>query len=168
MNYIYFDIYHTLSALHFLLNFFVSNKTHISSNANCLFGAYCVVLYKISLGYIKDFQVYDPHRVGRITVQLQGRINDCKALTHRQDIKARDIEQYKIRTLPTRQVCLITLVICPFCCERACPGIICVFNFAHRVLQFLSNVSHPHNHCLLSLHAVGLCCDYNSRWSFRS
>ncbi|POO00620.1 Ribosomal protein [Trema orientale] len=54
-------------------------------------------------GYIKDFQVYDPHRVGRITVQLQGRINDCRALTFRQDIKARDIEEYKIRTLPTRQ-----------------------------------------------------------------
>ncbi|GMN63880.1 hypothetical protein TIFTF001_032961 [Ficus carica] len=54
-------------------------------------------------GYIKDFQVYDPHRVGRITVQLQGRINDCRALTYRQDIKAREIEKYKTRTLPTRQ-----------------------------------------------------------------
>ncbi|KAM6583372.1 hypothetical protein CsatB_010374 [Cannabis sativa] len=54
-------------------------------------------------GYIKDFQVYDPHRVGKITVQLQGRINDCKALTHRQDIKAIEIEEYKTRTLPTRQ-----------------------------------------------------------------
>ncbi|KAM2671497.1 hypothetical protein EV1_007298 [Malus domestica] len=54
-------------------------------------------------GYIKDFQVFDPHRVGRITVQLQGRVNDCKALTYRQDVKARDIEEYKMQKLPTRQ-----------------------------------------------------------------
>ncbi|KAG0490122.1 hypothetical protein HPP92_006985 [Vanilla planifolia] len=54
-------------------------------------------------GYIKDFQVHDPHRVGKITVELQGRIKDAKALTYRQDIKAKDIEEYRIRTLPTRQ-----------------------------------------------------------------
>ncbi|KAI5383196.1 40S ribosomal protein S15a-5, partial [Lathyrus oleraceus] len=54
-------------------------------------------------GYIKDFQVYDPHRVGRITVELQGRLNDCKALTYRQDLKAKDIEAYRLRTLPTNQ-----------------------------------------------------------------
>ncbi|CAL0310408.1 unnamed protein product [Lupinus luteus] len=54
-------------------------------------------------GYIKGFQVYDPHRVGRITVELHGRINNCKAITYRQDIKAKDIEAYKSRTLPTRQ-----------------------------------------------------------------
>ncbi|XP_023514843.1 40S ribosomal protein S15a-2-like [Cucurbita pepo subsp. pepo] len=54
-------------------------------------------------GYINDFQVHDPQRVGRITVELQGRIKDCKALTHRQDIKAKEIEAYRIRTLPTRQ-----------------------------------------------------------------
>ncbi|KAI6698208.1 hypothetical protein NL676_018327 [Syzygium grande] len=55
------------------------------------------------LGYVKSFQVHDPHRVGRITVELQGRIKDCKALTYRQDIKARDIEQYRVKMLPTRQ-----------------------------------------------------------------
>ncbi|KAJ0090593.1 hypothetical protein Patl1_13418 [Pistacia atlantica] len=54
-------------------------------------------------GYIKDFQVYDPHRVGRITVQLLGRVKDCRALTYRQDIKAKNIEEYTTRTLPTRQ-----------------------------------------------------------------
>ncbi|KAF7819723.1 40S ribosomal protein S15a-5 [Senna tora] len=54
-------------------------------------------------GYIKDFQVYDPHRVGRITVQLQGRIKDCRALTYRQDVKAKDIEDYRLKTLPTHQ-----------------------------------------------------------------
>ncbi|XP_022959550.1 40S ribosomal protein S15a-2-like [Cucurbita moschata] len=54
-------------------------------------------------GYINDFQVHDPQRVGRITVELQGRIKDCKALTYRQDIKAKEIEAYRIRTLPTRQ-----------------------------------------------------------------
>ncbi|KAF8053732.1 hypothetical protein N665_1004s0017 [Sinapis alba] len=54
-------------------------------------------------GYIKNYQVHDPHRVGRITVDLQGRVNDCKALTYRQDVKAKEIEQYTERTLPTRQ-----------------------------------------------------------------
>lgn len=54
-------------------------------------------------GYVKSFQVHDPHRVGKITVELQGRIKDCKALTYRQDIKARDIEQYRLKMLPTRQ-----------------------------------------------------------------
>lgn len=54
-------------------------------------------------GYIKDFQVEDPHRVGKITVQLLGRINDCRALTYRQDIKANNIETYTKNKLPTRQ-----------------------------------------------------------------
>ncbi|RZC76108.1 hypothetical protein C5167_000291 [Papaver somniferum] len=54
-------------------------------------------------GYIKDFEVQDPHRVGSITVELQGRIKECKVLMHRQDIKAKDIEEYKTRNLPTRQ-----------------------------------------------------------------
>ncbi|XP_059624259.1 small ribosomal subunit protein uS8my-like [Cornus florida] len=54
-------------------------------------------------GYIKDFQVYDPQRVGKITVELQGRVNHCRVLTYRQDIKAHEIEKYRIRTLPTRQ-----------------------------------------------------------------
>ncbi|KAL5768680.1 hypothetical protein ACOSQ2_015463 [Xanthoceras sorbifolium] len=54
-------------------------------------------------GYIKNFQVYDPHRVGRITVELQGRVNDCRALSYRQDVKSRDIDRYVTRTLPTKQ-----------------------------------------------------------------
>lgn len=54
-------------------------------------------------GYIKDFEVFDPHRVGKITVELQGRIKDCVALSYRQDISARDIESFKSRILPTRQ-----------------------------------------------------------------
>ncbi|TYJ43118.1 hypothetical protein E1A91_A03G131900v1 [Gossypium mustelinum] len=54
-------------------------------------------------GYIKNFEVHDPHRVGRITVDLQGRVNDFRALTYRQDIKAKDIEKYKTLKLPIRQ-----------------------------------------------------------------
>ncbi|KAI4306353.1 hypothetical protein L6164_029637 [Bauhinia variegata] len=54
-------------------------------------------------GYIKNFEVFDPHRVGSIKVELQGRIKDAKALTYRQDIKARDVENYRLRTLPTHQ-----------------------------------------------------------------
>ncbi|KAL5221602.1 hypothetical protein ABZP36_026315 [Zizania latifolia] len=54
-------------------------------------------------GYIKKFEVIDPQRVGKINVELHGRIKDCKALTYRQDIRAKEIEQYRIRMLPTRQ-----------------------------------------------------------------
>uniref|UniRef100_A0A803KP42 Uncharacterized protein n=1 Tax=Chenopodium quinoa TaxID=63459 RepID=A0A803KP42_CHEQI len=54
-------------------------------------------------GYIKDFQVHDLHRVGKATVELLGRVNDCKALTYRQDLKAKDVEKYRKETLPTRQ-----------------------------------------------------------------
>ncbi|CAN6166348.1 unnamed protein product, partial [Urochloa humidicola] len=54
-------------------------------------------------GYIKNFEVMDPHRVGKINVELHGRIKDCKALTYRQDLRAKEIEQYRIRMLPTRQ-----------------------------------------------------------------
>ncbi|KAF9616073.1 hypothetical protein IFM89_028539 [Coptis chinensis] len=54
-------------------------------------------------GYIKDYKVADMNRVGKITVELQGRIKDCRALTYRQDLKAKEIDEFKIRTLPTRQ-----------------------------------------------------------------
>nr|CAB3471595.1 unnamed protein product [Digitaria exilis] len=54
-------------------------------------------------GYIKNFEVTDPHRVGKINVELHGRIKDCKALTYRQDLRAKEIEQYRVRMLPTPQ-----------------------------------------------------------------
>ncbi|XP_047322494.1 40S ribosomal protein S15a-5-like [Impatiens glandulifera] len=54
-------------------------------------------------GYIKDFEVNDPERVGKISVELQGRVSDCRALTYRQYLKAQQIEEYRIRTLPSRQ-----------------------------------------------------------------
>ncbi|KAF7136022.1 hypothetical protein RHSIM_Rhsim08G0231500 [Rhododendron simsii] len=57
----------------------------------------------VLVSYIKDFQVHDPHRVGKITVELQGRIKDCRALMYRQDIKAQDIEKYRFNKLPTHQ-----------------------------------------------------------------
>ncbi|XP_039031724.1 40S ribosomal protein S15a-5-like [Hibiscus syriacus] len=69
--------------------------------------AYCWVfdffVIFILKGYIKNFEVHDPHRVGRITVEVQSRVNDCRALTYRQDIKTKDIEKYKSVKLPTRQ-----------------------------------------------------------------
>jgi ribosomal protein S8 len=60
-------------------------------------------------GYIKKFEVIDENRVGKIRVELDGRLKDCKALTYRQDLKAKEIERYRVRMLPTRQVfCLLT------------------------------------------------------------
>ncbi|KAB2019355.1 hypothetical protein ES319_D08G292700v1 [Gossypium barbadense] len=54
-------------------------------------------------GYIRNFELFDPHRVGKITVELQGRVNDCRVLTYRQDIKVKDIQKYTTFKLPTRQ-----------------------------------------------------------------
>ncbi|KAJ8761520.1 hypothetical protein K2173_001655 [Erythroxylum novogranatense] len=54
-------------------------------------------------GYVKNFQVHDLHRVGRITVELQGRVTDCRAITFRQDLKAKEIEKYRLRALPSKQ-----------------------------------------------------------------
>lgn len=59
---------------------------------------------------IKSFEVTDPHRVGKIEVELHGRIKDCKALTYRQDLRAKEIEQYRVRMLPTRQVFVYLLI----------------------------------------------------------
>ncbi|MBA0719323.1 hypothetical protein Golax_007015 [Gossypium laxum] len=78
----------------------VATATFESIASCCVFDFFVNCILK---GYIKNFEVHDPHRVGRITVDLQGRVNDCRALTYRQDIKAKDIEKYKTLKLPTRQ-----------------------------------------------------------------
>ncbi|KAH1105481.1 hypothetical protein J1N35_009249 [Gossypium stocksii] len=54
-------------------------------------------------GYIRNFVLLNPHRVGKITVELQGRVNNCRALTYWQDIKVKDIQKYTTFKLPTRQ-----------------------------------------------------------------
>ena len=102
--------------MHFLLLFLgLGSEGYWLSFACCrmnslFFWAHSLInLVYLLLGYIKDYQVYDLHRVGRITVELQGRVKDCKALTYRQDIKARDIENYRLRMLPTHQVCHILM-----------------------------------------------------------
>ncbi|TYH60578.1 hypothetical protein ES332_D08G304000v1 [Gossypium tomentosum] len=55
-------------------------------------------------GYIRNFELFDLHGVGKITVEPQGRVNDCQARTYRQDIKVKDIEKYTTFKLPTRQM----------------------------------------------------------------
>ncbi|TYH60579.1 hypothetical protein ES332_D08G304000v1 [Gossypium tomentosum] len=51
----------------------------------------------------RNFELFDLHGVGKITVEPQGRVNDCQARTYRQDIKVKDIEKYTTFKLPTRQ-----------------------------------------------------------------
>jgi len=94
-------------------NYKMIDKVVISPSVNHSVEFSLTIIWKCFVGYIKDFQVFDPHRVGKITVELQGRINDCKALTYRQDIKAKDIEGYRLRTLPTRQVCPVLIMNVP-------------------------------------------------------
>ncbi|KAI5648438.1 hypothetical protein M9H77_34443 [Catharanthus roseus] len=51
---------------------------------------------------------YTIPRVGKITVQLLGRINDSRALTYRQDIRAQNIQSYTKNKLPTHQTVVIS------------------------------------------------------------
>ncbi|XP_014751954.1 40S ribosomal protein S15a-5 [Brachypodium distachyon] len=62
-----------------------------------------IMKHRVLFRIYKKFEVFDPHRVGKITVELQGRIKDCKALTYRQDLRSKEIEQNRIQMLPTRQ-----------------------------------------------------------------
>ncbi|KAK5839824.1 hypothetical protein PVK06_008664 [Gossypium arboreum] len=48
----------------------VTTATFESIASGCVFDFFVNFILK---GYIKNFEVHDPHRVGRITVDLQGR-----------------------------------------------------------------------------------------------
>ncbi|BAS71238.1 Os01g0237200, partial [Oryza sativa Japonica Group] len=54
----------------------------------------------------KNLRSSIPIELEKINVDLDGRIKDCKNLTYRQDhrILAKEIEQYRIQMLQTRQV----------------------------------------------------------------
>jgi small subunit ribosomal protein S15Ae len=59
--------------------------------------------------YIDDFTKIEDHRSGKIIVKLLGRINKCRAISPRYDIKLKDSEKWISNILPSRQFGIIVL-----------------------------------------------------------
>ena len=55
-------------------------------------------------GYVGEIEFIDDGRQGKFRVQLFGRINDCKAVTPRFSVKAKGLERYEKRFLPSRDL----------------------------------------------------------------
>lgn len=60
-------------------------------------------------GYIDKFTFIDDHRSGKIIVSLLGRINKCRAISPRYDIKIKESEKLITNILPSRQFGIIVL-----------------------------------------------------------
>ncbi|KAH8374981.1 hypothetical protein KR200_010477 [Drosophila serrata] len=60
-------------------------------------------------GYIKEFEVVDDHRSGKIVVYLTGRLNKCGVISPRFDVPINDIEKWTNALLPSRQFGYIVL-----------------------------------------------------------
>jgi len=54
-------------------------------------------------GYIGEFEIVDDHRMGKIVIELTGRINKCGVISPRFDIKYQDLEKWTTNLLPSRQ-----------------------------------------------------------------
>jgi len=59
--------------------------------------------------YIYEFTKIENHRSGKIIVKLLGRINKCRAISPRYDIKIKDSEKWISNILPSRQFGIIVL-----------------------------------------------------------
>jgi small subunit ribosomal protein S15Ae len=60
-------------------------------------------------GYIDKFTFIDDARSGKIIVTLIGRINKCRAISPRYDLKIKDSEKWINSILPSRQFGIIVL-----------------------------------------------------------
>jgi small subunit ribosomal protein S15Ae len=60
-------------------------------------------------GYIDKFTFIDDNRSGKIIVNLLGRINKCRAISPRYNIKLSDSEKWISNILPSRQFGIIVL-----------------------------------------------------------
>nr|UXY87136.1 40S ribosomal protein S15A [Cryptomonas sp.] len=59
--------------------------------------------------YIDDFVEIKDHRSNKILVKLLGRINKCRAISPRYDIRSMESEKWVANILPSRQFGLIVL-----------------------------------------------------------
>ncbi|RFU33926.1 hypothetical protein B7463_g2435, partial [Scytalidium lignicola] len=60
-------------------------------------------------GYIGEFEQIDDHRAGKITVQLNGRLNKTGVISPRYNVRLGDLEKWVVKLLPSRQFGYIVL-----------------------------------------------------------
>ena len=53
--------------------------------------------------YIREFEIVDDHRAGKIVVDLIGRVNKCGVISPRFDVGSGELEQWVVNLLPARQ-----------------------------------------------------------------
>merc|ERR1712141_307040 len=60
-------------------------------------------------GYIGEFEQVDDHRMGKIVVFLNGRLNKVGVISPRFNVRINEIEQWTNRLLPSRQFGFVVL-----------------------------------------------------------
>ena len=60
-------------------------------------------------GYIQEFSKIDDHRSGKLIVKLNGRLNKCRAISPRYNLKIANLETWVANLLPSRQFGVIVL-----------------------------------------------------------
>lgn len=60
-------------------------------------------------GYIQEFSKIEDHRSGKLIVKLNGRLNKCRAISPRYNLKITNLETWVGNLLPSRQFGVIVL-----------------------------------------------------------
>ncbi|ELW70513.1 40S ribosomal protein S15a [Tupaia chinensis] len=60
-------------------------------------------------GYIDEFEIIDDHKVGKVAVNLTGRLNKCGVISPRFDVQLKDLEKWHNNLFPSRQFGFIVL-----------------------------------------------------------
>ena len=60
-------------------------------------------------GYIGEFEIVDDRRSGKIVVNLLGRINNCRVMSPRFDVKVSEYEKWINNIMPSHQFGVIVL-----------------------------------------------------------
>jgi len=60
-------------------------------------------------GYIQEFSKIEDHRSGKLIVKLNGKLNKCRAISPRYNLKVTNLETWIANLLPSRQFGVIVL-----------------------------------------------------------
>lgn len=60
-------------------------------------------------GYIQEFSRIEDHRSGKLIIKLNGRLNKCRAISPRYNVKTTNLEAWIANLLPSRQFGIIVL-----------------------------------------------------------
>ena len=60
-------------------------------------------------GYIQEFSKIEDHRSGKLIVKLNGKLNKCRAISPRYNLKVTNLETWVANLLPSRQFGVIVL-----------------------------------------------------------